>query len=104
MPLKHHTETAYLFLFGLVLCVSGFVVSILPDLPNGLKYWVLALTATILYPIVLMPTFRRNRADYEFRILHWFPAGIFVLWMLLQISHSTWTWIPVLQLGWKASL
>ncbi len=56
-------------------------------------------TIACLYPIVLMPTFRSNRADYEFRLFHWFPAGIFVLWMLFQVIDPYWEWFHILNLG-----
>lgn len=99
VPLKHHTETAYLILLALVMCVSGFVVSLLPPLPEGLKYCVVFFVLAALYPIVLLPTFKRNRVDYEFRLLHWFPAGMFFLWLLLQISDPYWKWFHILNLG-----
>ncbi|MSR67850.1 hypothetical protein EXS65_03455 [Candidatus Peribacteria bacterium] len=100
MPLKHSTETAYLVFLALLICVAGFVASLLPALSEGgLPYWVLSFTVACLYPIFLMPTFRNNRADYEFRLLHWFPAGVFVLWMLLQVIDPYWEWFHILNLG-----
>ncbi len=99
MPLKHHTETAYLIFLALVMCVSGFIVSLLPPLPEGLTYCLIFFALAALYPIVLLPTFKRNRVDYEFRLLHWFPAGMFFLWLLLQISDPYWTWFHILNLG-----
>lgn len=99
MPLKHHTETAYLLLLGLVICVSGIVASLLPDFPGGLKFWVIPFTIATLYPILLMPTFRRNRADYEFRLLHWLPSAIFLAWLLLALLDPYWTWFHILRLG-----
>lgn len=99
MPLKHHTETAYLLFLGLVICLSGIVVSLLPDFPSGLKYWVIPFTAATLYPIILMPTFRRNRADYEFRLLHWLPSVIFVSWLVLALLDPYWKWFHVMNMG-----
>lgn len=99
VPLKHHTETAYLIILGLLICVSAFLASLLPDLPEGLKYCLLFFTVFALYPIFLIPTFKRNRVDYEFRLLHWFPAGAFALWLLLQLSAPYWKWFNVVKLG-----
>ncbi len=99
MPLKHHTETAYLIVLGLLICVSAFLTSLLPELPEGLRYCVLFFTVAALYPIFLIPTFRRNRADYEFRLLHWLPAGSFALWLLLQIIDPYWRWFHITNLG-----
>lgn len=99
MPLKHHTETAYLIILGLLICVSAFLTSLLPELPEGLRYCVLFFTVAALYPIFLIPTFRRNRADYEFRLLHWLPAGSFALWLLLQIIDPYWEWFHITNLG-----
>ena len=99
MPLKHVTETAYLVFLGLVICAAGFLASMLPALPEGLKYWVLCFSVFSVYPIFLMPTFRHNRADYEFRLLHWFPSIIFVLWIVFQIIDPFWVWFHILRLG-----
>ncbi len=99
MPLKHHTETAYLIILGLLICVSAFLASLLPDLPEGLKYCLLFFTVFALYPIFLIPTFKRNRVDYEFRLLHWFPAGAFALWLLLQLIAPYWKWFNIVKLG-----
>lgn len=99
MPLKHHTETAYLIVLGLVICLAGFILSLLPPLPVGLKYWGAGLVVSMLYPLVLRHTFRANRADYEFRLLHWFPFGMFVLWMIMQLTDPYLTFLHILNLG-----
>lgn len=102
MPFKHITETAYLIFLGLLICIAGFLAAMLPALPEGLKYWIVCFSVSVLYPIFLMPTFRHNRADYEFRLLHWFPAMMFILWIVLQIIDSYWTWFHILNLGFFA--
>lgn len=99
MPLKHHTETAYMILLGVAICVTGLLVAILPHLPVGLPYWVLLAILTFAYPLVLMSTFRTNRADYEFRLMHWFPFGIVLLWMVLELFSGKAELLHVLTLG-----
>lgn len=99
MPLKHYTESAYLFVLALVICISGIVIALLPPLPLGLKYWGAGFAITVLYPLVLRHTFRANRADYEFRLMHWFPAGMFALWILLQLTDSYMKILHILNLG-----
>ncbi len=84
VPLKHHSETAYLLFLGLIICLGGFLTGLLPKPPQGTAYWIALLALSIVYPLLLLPTFRENRADYEFRLLHWFPTGMFLLWGLLQ--------------------
>lgn len=86
VPMKHRSETAYLLVLGLIICLSGFLTGLLPKMPYGLPYWIALMALSIVYPILLIPTFRENRADYEFRLLHWFPAGMFLLWGLLQFA------------------
>jgi len=99
MPLKHHTESAYLFLLGLVMCLSGVFLALLPDYPTGLKYWGAGFAVAVLYPLVLRTTFRANRADYEFRLLHWFPAGMFILWIAMQLADPYLHVFHILNLG-----
>ncbi len=84
VPLKHHTETAFLLILALVIALTGIAVSWLPALPDGLLYWGVIFIASVVYPLALMPLFRVNRADYEFRFLHWFPAFMLLLWLALQ--------------------
>lgn len=99
MPLKHSTETAYILLLALVIGAAGFLVSLLPAYPAGMPYWAILLTIFVLYPIIFTPTFRNNRADYEFRLLHWFPAAILLLWLVLQLSAPKFKILHILNLG-----
>ncbi|MEQ1849421.1 MAG: hypothetical protein ABL890_02420 [Candidatus Peribacteraceae bacterium] len=99
MPLKHHTETAYLIVLGLIICLAGVYLSLLPVLPQGLWYWATGFVVSIAYPLILRRTFRSNRADYEFRLLHWFPAGMFFLWMVMHITAPYMNILEVLRLG-----
>lgn len=99
MPLKHSTETAYILLLALVICVAGFLTSLLPPYPTGMPYWAILLTIFVLYPLIFTPTFRNNRADYEFRMLHWFPAAILLLWLALQFLAPKFKIMHILHLG-----
>lgn len=99
MPLKHHTETAYLLVLAIAIAVAGIAASLLPKLPAGLPYWLGLLFLSAVYPLILTRTFRENRADYEFRMLHWFPAAIFVLWGVLEMLSPRFKPLYILELG-----
>ncbi|MBP9773937.1 MAG: hypothetical protein KBD00_04920 [Candidatus Peribacteraceae bacterium] len=99
MPLKHHTETAFLLILMLIIAVMGIAVSLLPPVPDGLLYWGLLFALSLAYPVALLPLFRDNRADYEFRFLHWFPAFMLLLWLLLQSLGHMYTLALVLLIG-----
>lgn len=88
-----------MIVLGLAICLAGFAAALLPAVPLGTKYWAILLTISVLYPLVLARTFKTNRADYEFRILHWFPAGIFILWFILQLIGPRVEIIRILALG-----
>lgn len=99
MPLKHHTETAYMIFLGLIICVLGFFLALLPHIPAGLPYWFIFLVLSLLYPLILAPTLRSNRADYEFRMMHWFPFSMVVLWLVLELVGPKAYFLRILQLG-----
>ncbi|MDD3896949.1 MAG: hypothetical protein PHU04_03860 [Candidatus Peribacteraceae bacterium] len=84
MPLKHGHETRLIFLLGVVFIATGIMVSLLPPLPSGLGPWTVLFLLSVLYSVLLYPTFRRNRADNAFRKLHWFPALMLLFWLFLQ--------------------
>ncbi len=88
-----------MILLGVAICVTGLLVAILPHLPVGLPYGVLLAVITFAYPIVLMSTFRMNRADYEFRLMHWFPFGMVLLWIVLELFRGKADLLNVLTLG-----
>jgi hypothetical protein len=98
VPLKHHTETAYLIFLAAIVSAYGVLLSLLPHFPQGVLYWMILMVVSFLYPIVLTPTFRSNRADYEFRFLHWAPALMTLLWLILEV-FSGYKAILILQLG-----
>lgn len=84
---------------GLVICVTAFLVSLLPRAPIGLPYAALLLLVTLIYPLLLARTLRLNRADYEFRAMHWFPFGIVVLWGILEFLGPRARVLHVFRLG-----
>lgn len=89
MPLKHRTETAYILLLGFAMCLTGVVLGRLPSLSRDtVTPWFVVLALASVYPLSLYTTFRANRADYEFRALHWYPAAMTALWALLQAPLS----------------
>lgn len=100
VPLKHRTETAFIVLLGVVLCVFGFLTSLLPALASGgLRPWSIVFATAVFYPLLFRRTLRINRADYEFRALHWFPAFIVLLWLVLELSVPYVPTLHYLQLG-----
>lgn len=104
MPLKHTTETFLVFLLGVVILLTGILLPTLPDLPAGAVPWAILFVLSVLYPLSLFALFRRRRADHAFRLLHWFPALMLLLWLgievvalelpraLLLVSYFTWGW------------
>lgn len=86
MPLKHPTETVLVFLLGLVTILTGFVLTTLPDLPPGILPWFIVFVLTLAYPAALYPLLKNNRADYEFRLLHFAPAFMALLWLVLSVA------------------
>lgn len=107
MPLKHLTETVLIVLLGLTTIATGVIVSTLPHIPEGFFPWAIVVVATVLYPAVLYPLLKNNRADYAFRALHFAPVGIALLWMMIEVAmlkeprlvplHGIYTW------GWTAA-
>ncbi len=104
MPLKHATETFLVFLLGVVILLTGILLPTLPDLPAGAIPWAVLFVLSVLYPLSLFALFRRRRADHAFRLLHWFPALMLLLWLgieivalelpraLLVMNGYTWGW------------
>ncbi|OGJ64972.1 hypothetical protein A3A67_00660 [Candidatus Peribacteria bacterium RIFCSPLOWO2_01_FULL_51_18] len=99
MPLKHSLETALMLLMSIVICATGVAASVLPSSPKGLVPWAVLFGISLVYPLLFQPTLKANRADYEFRLMHWFPAGIFLLWILLEFFGPRFKSVHILQLG-----
>jgi hypothetical protein len=85
MPLKHLTETLLIVLLGAVIILTGVVVASLPHLPAGFMPWAIVSFLTVLYPAVLYPLLKRNRADYAFRSLHFVPFVMTIIWLVIEI-------------------
>lgn len=88
-----------MLLLGLVTCATGFLLALLPNIPAAFPYWGGIALLTLIYPGVLARTFKENRADYEFRMLHWFPFAMTLLWMALQFLGPRAKFLNILQLG-----
>ena len=99
MPLKHRTETRLIVLLALMVVLAGIVTASLPDLPGGFVPWALTFAVSCGYPLVLYPMLKSNRADYEFRLLHWVPATIVLLWLAVQVLAFSVLNMPALA-GW----
>ncbi len=85
MPLKHSTETVLIVILGLVMLVAGVLTASLPSLPLGAGPWGIAFLLAVLYPLILYPFLRDNRADNVFRLMHWGPAALLGLWFALAL-------------------
>jgi hypothetical protein len=104
MPLKHDTETAMVFLLGLMIALAGAVAAFLPPVSVTIVPWAIAFVIAIVYPLVWYPIMKERRADYEFRALHFVPALLLLVWLLLDLfvafrpdwqkleSIFTWGW------------
>jgi hypothetical protein len=88
MPLKHSTETLLVLVLAVLLVLAGIMSAILPSVSEHPGAWIFLLAITILYPVSLYPFFRDRRADYEFRLLHFAPALVLFLSLLLEIAAS----------------
>lgn len=84
MPLKHTTETLLVFLLGTAMVFTGIVIPSLTILEAGIAPWAIVFVIAVAYPLALSRLFRRNRADYSFRMLHWGPAALLLFLLLLQ--------------------
>src|SRR3989344_8257269 len=85
MPLKHSTETLLIIVLGVLLLVTGAILDILPSLPEGTVLWGVAWAGSVAYPLLLYPVLKERRADYSFRVLHFVPVGMLLLWFMLEI-------------------
>lgn len=91
-----------MLILGIVMVATGFVCALLPAFPAGILYWCIAFALTVLYPLLLASFFKSNRADYEFRLLHWVPAGMTVLWLLFELLSYRFEVAHTAQLGFFA--
>lgn len=96
MPLKHSTESVYIGVLALLIVLTGIALAVIPALPQGLAYFGILFIVTLAYPLFLVPTFRNNRSDYEFRLLHWFPFAMVVIWGAFHMLSSVATFFAFL--------
>lgn len=104
MPLKHTTETLLVFILGTAMVVTGIVIPSLTKLDAGIAPWAIVFAIAVVYPLALAGLFKRNRADYSFRLLHWVPAILLFILLLMQsavyllplvqpmVDWYTWGW------------
>lgn len=108
MPLKHDTETTMVFLLGLLIALAGAVAAFLPPISVTIVPWAIAFVVSLIYPLVWYPIMKERRADYEFRALHFVPALILLLWLVLDLFVSFRPDWQVMQLlftwGWTMGL
>ncbi len=88
MPLKHDTETRLIILLGLMIALAGAVSAFLPPVSVSALPWLTACTLGLAYPLLLYPTLRSHRADYPFRLLHFVPVLILLVWLALELLAS----------------
>ena len=94
------------------MALTGIGIALLPAIPAGTVPWVVAFAVSVAYPVFLYSLFRRRRADNEFRLLHWFPALMLLIWLALSMigyykddltflaRGYAWAWtLPLVTLG-----
>lgn len=86
MPLKHDIETWLVFLLGFLTVIAGIVCVFLPPVSVLLWPWVLAFVLSLLYPFMLYPYLKERRADNPFRLLHFAPAAVLLLWLIADLG------------------
>lgn len=88
MPLKHGTETRLIALLACMIALAGAAVAFLPPLSVSVWPWIAAFIVSVLYPVALYPLFKENRADYEFRLLHFVPMLMLLAWLVFDLAAS----------------
>lgn len=86
MPLKHDSETWLVFLLGLLTVLAGIVCVFLPPVSVALWPWVIVFFMSLVYPFALYPYLKERRADNPFRVLHFAPAAVFLLWLFADLA------------------
>lgn len=94
MPLKHATETALVLLLAVMIALAGFAAAFLPPISVSILPWAAAFAISLIYPMALYPMMRERRADHSFRLLHFVPAAILLVWLALDLLAS---FVPGLQ-------
>lgn len=108
MPLKHSTETILVGILGAVMSLAGIVLGVLSAVSSPGFLWIGAFLVALAYPLMLYPHFRERRADYEFRLLHFVPAMLLLLWLLLTVLSGFFPFLAAvrgaLMIGWALPL
>jgi len=106
MPLKHDTETWLIFLLGFLTVLAGIVCVFLPPVSVLLWPWALAFIVSLIYPFALYPYLKSRRADNPFRLLHFAPAVILLLWLGGDVAAGIRPQFAVLQqwLTWRGGV
>ncbi len=89
MPLKHATETFLVVLLGLIVLLTGCIAAFLPPLDQNPILWGVVFILSVVYALLLHPLFRTRRADNSFRLLHYFPALILLVWFVLEFFRES---------------
>lgn len=107
MPLKHDTETRLTILLGAMIALAGCVCAFLPPVSVSVWPWGVSIGLSVAYPLLLYPFLQSRRADTPFRLLHFFPAFLLLLWVLLELIASAvpamQIWQTIYTLGWSAA-
>jgi hypothetical protein len=99
VPLKHHCETALLLLLAAFIACIGLALSVIPPLSFSLFPFAILFALSALYPLSLQTYLRTRRADYELRLLHYFPVAMILLWALLSQLASVHSFFQILFTG-----
>ncbi len=89
MPLKHATETWLVLLLAISIVMAGVACAVLPAPASAPVLWVILFALSIAYPLSLYPLFKERRADYVFRAMHFLPAAILFVWLMLQLLNAS---------------
>lgn len=87
MPLKHLTETLLVIVLSVAVLATCVALSVTPLPPEGLLPWAIIFVLSLIYPLSLYSLFRQSRADYWFRVLHFLPTFISLLWIALAFAR-----------------
>jgi hypothetical protein len=85
MPLKHPTETFLIVILSLAIVAMGVALATLPPLPGSAYLWLALFILSLVYPIIFYPLLKKRRADYLLRVLHFVPAMMAAVWLILQL-------------------
>ncbi len=88
MPLKHRSETLLFFVLAASIALFGVALGVIPSPRSALAPFTLLFVLSMLYPLALQSYLRIHRADYELRVLHYYPVAMVLLFGLLDRLSS----------------